>query len=109
MENNKRLIIGVVIFLALLNGVAILYKFAAPKTEIQTPVQSPFQQQVDSKPQDQAYNSDNGQMSVLPKTQPFVTAPQIYGSIKPSNSNSYNIAAQDYRSWSIDWEKSRTN
>lgn len=108
MENNKRLIIGVVFFLALLNGVAVLYKFTTPKTEIQTPIQSPFQQpQVESKPQDQAYNSDNGQMSVLPKTQPFVTAPQIYGSIK--SSDSYNIAAQDYRSWSIDWEKSRTN
>lgn len=109
MENNKKLIIIAVILLALLNGAVVFYKVFSPTAQ-ETP--SPFQQQVDPQQQNQQPTtgqiSYNGQMSVLPKTQPFVTSPQVYGSYENSP-NSYNVTAQDYSSWSVDWEKSRTN
>lgn len=109
MENNKKMIIIAVILLALLNGAVVFYKVFSSDNGSQMP--DPFQQVV---PQEQSQQpttgqiSYNGQMSVLPKTQPFVTAPQVYGSYENSP-NSYNVTAQDYSSWSVDWERSRAN
>lgn len=105
MENNKKMIVIAVILLALLNGAVVFYKVFSTNTQMP----SPFQQ-IDPQNQQPATEqiSYNGQMSILPKTQPFVTAPQIYGSYENSP-NSYDVTAQDYSSWSVDWEKSRTN
>jgi len=121
-ENNKKWIIGAVILLALLNGVAVYYKVILPKMQgaPTNPYQpSPFQQQQQVAPQpqilpqpgSQVFNTDpNGQMSMLPRTQPFVTAPPVqYGGIYENTQEPFRVPVQDYSSWSVDWEKSRTS
>lgn len=106
-EKNKHWIIAIVIGLAILNGIAIYYKVILPKMQNngpQTVPTSPFDQPHGAS----SYSTDNGQMSLLPRTQPFVTAPgtQQYGGIyeKP---NEQQLPVQDYSSWSVDWERSR--
>lgn len=95
-EQYKNWIIGIVIILAVLNVVAVYYKVLKPKLDQQAEP-SPFQQS----PEELV---DDNRMSMVPKTQPFVTAPQ-YGGYEKLNEESYSV--QDYDSWSTGWERNR--